>query len=221
MMRKALITTIFYIAIVLVAASPAVVTPPVPSWQRGSGGATFQEWSFHTGGNDPDIWQNEYGHYTDPGLGLSVKSQGWFDNILRADGVYALLFEMDVVLPNRITTDPDSYKDIQIYLVWRPIDDVDGSNLITDPFLPDSPLVAVTPYDEKQESVEDVIDNGWHYSTYEIRIWPNPDKEWFSIKGNILVDYLSIDTICVPEPMTIVIMTAGGLFALRLRKYKH
>jgi hypothetical protein len=214
MRRTLTLTTLFYFAVALVATS-AFAEPPVPSW-RGAEGSTFQAWSFNAGGNAPDTWQNEYGNHTDPGLGLSVKSQGWFDSILGADGVYALSYEIDIVIPNNPV--PNDQKDILLHLVWRPLADVVGGNLITDPFLPDAPLVAVWPFSDMM-TLDDALDgNGWHHSTYEITIWPNPPKEWFTIKGNILVDYIAIDTICVPEPATIALLTLGSLCTLRFRR---
>lgn len=206
-MRKSLFTPLSYLVLALVAASPAVAEPPVPSWQRGGEGTTYQAWDFQYGSIAPDELDNPYGRPE-----LSGHFQQFIFEIDDKQGIYALRHEIDIVVPNSNLQNP--YKDIMLYLVWKPMDE----SFIKDAHLPDSPLVAVTPFDEMQMNKNDVIENGWHYSTYDITIWPNPDKEWFTVKGNILVDHIAIDTICVPEPATITIIAFGMLAAVRRRK---
>jgi hypothetical protein len=223
-MRKSLFTPLFYLplsylVLALVAASPAVAEPPVPSWQRGSEGTTFQEWTFADGNSMPSpvksTFYNPNAGQMNPVL-LNVDTvHRWFNEVGQMQGVWALSGEIDIVIPNYPQQNP--YKQIQLYLVWKPEKETDLP-IERSPFLPDSPLVAVTPFNEMLMSINDVIEDSWHYSTYDITIWPNPEKEWFTIKGNILVDHVAIDTICVPEPATIIIVAFGMLGATRRRK---
>jgi hypothetical protein len=217
--RKSLFTPLSYLVLTLVAASPAVAEPPVPSWQRGSEGTTFQEWTFNDSSSTPSpvesTFYNPYADQANPVL-LNVDTiHRWYDNVDQMQGVWALSGEIDIVIPNYPLQNP--YKQIQLYLVWKPENET-GLPINPNPFLPDLPLVAVTPFNEMMMSLNDVIENGWHYSTYDITIWPNPEKEWFTVKGNILVDHVAIDTVCVPEPATIIIVALGMLGAFRRRK---
>ena len=218
-MRKSLFKSLSYLVAALVAASPAVAEPPVPSWQRGDEGTTFQEWTFDDDTSTPapveSTFYNPYADRTNPVL-LNVDSvHGWYNNVDQMQGVWALSGEINIIIPNNPQQNP--YKQIQLYLVWKPEKETE-LQIEPNPFLPDSPLVAVTPFNKMTTSINDVIEDGWHYSTYDITIWPNPDKEWFNIKGNILVDHVAIDTICVPEPATVIILAFGTLVAIRRRK---
>jgi hypothetical protein len=230
-LRKALLTTLFYFVVVLAAASPAVTEPPVPSWLRGSGGTTFQEWSFDS--NDvapepnPDTLFNPFATVANP-VQLYVDSDhGWYGSIDQGQGVWALSGEMDIVIPNSI--EPNPYKEILLYLVWKPEEnDPTGAPFDKDPFLPDAPSVGVVPFLDGRTfdvttsyTLGNPDSDGWYHSSYTTVILPNPLKEYINIRGNILVDHIAIDTICVPEPATIVVVTVGGLFARQLGKFKN
>ena len=135
----------------------------------------------------------------------------WINTQGTAQGIWPLSGEMDVYIPNRPQLGP--YKEIWIQLVWMP------GNLDQTPFLPDQPIVGVTPFDSMQMTHEDNLDlNGWTHSLFKITIWPNPNEEWIAIKGDILVDRVVIDTICIPEPTTLLLLVTGGLIAKRYRK---
>ena len=214
MRRTLIVTTLFYFAVALGATS-AFAEPPVPEW-RGDEGTTFQAWSFSDDVTTPapDTVNNQYGT---PLLQVDT-DHGWYESIDLGQGVWALSGEIDIVIDNN--PEPNPFKEIWINLVWRPEEnDPTGAPFNKSIFLPDAPLVAVWPFSNMEMVVNDETVNGWHHSTYEITIWPNPiDREWITIKGNILVDELSIDTICVPEPATIALLTLGSLCTLRTRR---
>lgn len=214
---KVLVALTLLFALTVVATSFADQDPPdQPAW-RGNDGTTLQQWNF---GDDvvsplPDFVENPYG---DPLL--NVKHQGWFSSIDCAQGVWALSGEIDIVIPNRPDYNP--YKEMWITLTWKPEADTtqpDGTPFETDPFLPDIPFIAVTfpgmEYMDLVTEYEEIDGNGWYHTTYVVGLWPNPPKEWVTIKGNILVDALSIDTYCIPEPATIALLSIGAFVALR------
>jgi hypothetical protein len=152
----------------------------------------------------PDVVSNPYG---DPLL--VVDSCYWIDMIDGHTGVFPLSGQIDVYIPNRDVI--DGYKDILLTLIWK-------SSTI-DTILPDDPLVAVTPFDSMQMYRDDMdLGDGWTQTLFTITIWPNPIEEWFTIKGDIMVDELSIYTECIPEPATISLLGLGILTLLRKRR---
>ncbi|MHC4060649.1 MAG: PEP-CTERM sorting domain-containing protein [Planctomycetota bacterium] len=77
--------------------------------------------------------------------------------------------------------------------------------------MPNEPLIGVAPFESMEMSRQDSVgQDGWVSSLFMIDIWPNPSEEWISIKGDIMVDELAIDTYCIPEPVTILLLGCGG-----------
>lgn len=177
-----------------------------PDW-RGHNDSTFQLWSFSTNELQPlpDSLDNPFG---DPMLRVTPSPGGEWDP---DPGAWPLSGEIDIYIPNLPEIRP--YKEIWVQLTWMPTS--------IDPFLPDMPVVGVTPFDSIQMSRGDDIElgNGWIHSLFMLTIWPNPVEEWITIKGDIAVDQLVIDTICIPEPVTIIILGIGGALALKRKKY--
>ncbi|MBN1795690.1 MAG: PEP-CTERM sorting domain-containing protein [Sedimentisphaerales bacterium] len=221
MLNKKKILPLFIFVLALVATSSGTIEPPEP-WWRGNEGTTFQEWSFSTPDDTPEPDPTVDNPYGQPLLKVDYHPDTpWInDEIPGALGVWALSGEIDIVIPNR--PEPNPYKEIWITLRWKATIDEQGGELPYDQFLPDEPLIAITPFDYMDMSLdyEEVDAQLWHKSVYVATIWPNPPKEWITIKGNILVDSLLIETYCVPEPATIAILTIGGLWAIRRRKFK-
>ena len=154
----------------------------------------------------PDSFSNTYG---DPIL--EVSSCYWINEIDGRFGVFPLSGQMDVYLPNSQMTGPNTYKSILLTLIWKPN--------VVDTILPEDPAVAVTPYESMQASRVDLsLGNGWTQTSLDITLWPNPLEEWFTIKGDIMVDDLSIYTECVPEPATICLLGLGALTLLNKRR---
>ena len=62
--------------------------------------------------------------------------------------------------------------------------------------------------------------DGWMHTTYYFEVEPNPDLEFIGLffTDLIAVDQVVIDTICIPEPITISLLGLGGLVLIRRRK---
>ncbi len=128
-------------------------------------------------------------------------------------GIWPLSGEIRVIVDNH--EPPNEFKWMWVQLTWQPQDQ--GDVPILDEFdpLPD-------PQYEPQIVLEESLSDGWYGTIYEWRIYPNPVDEIFRISGNINVDQLVIDTWCIPEPGTLVLLVTAGLglllFAWRRRK---
>lgn len=174
-----------------------VVTPDWRNEQDTS--TTFQIWDFLSDAITPapDYYYNK--DNTPPDLHVDT-IYGW------SNGAWSL-GEIDIRIPNTDITGQDTCKHIQIQLTWKPGDN--NPNV----YLPNQPLVAVAPYDKMDISRSDdfLAVSDWIHSIFDITIWPNPTAEWITIKGDIIVDQLVIDTICIPEPATIALLGIGGL----------
>ena len=173
-------------------------------WERGDDGSTWQQWDFSSNSTSPspDAGSNPYGTPV-----MTVKP---FGDWIEGPGAWPLSGEIDIYIPNR--PEPFDYKQILLQLTWQP-----GGNDQT-PTMPDEPWVAVTPFQEMEMHRWDNTPDTWTHSLFEITIWPNPPGEWITIKGDILVDQVIIDTICIPEPATIFLLGIGGLMTLTRKR---
>ena len=86
----------------------------------------------------------------------------------------------------------------------------------------ESPTVVTNPTASWVEEISKVAlgDDYWHL-TYSIGIEPNPSMETIYIQPRgctMYLDELVIDTICIPEPATILLLGLGGLSLLRRRR---
>ena len=152
----------------------------------------------------PDSVSNPYGAPI-----LEVFSCHWIDVIDGHVGVFPLSGQIDVYLPNY--PDPRPQKNILLMLTWKPN--------VVDTILPEAPSVAVTPFNSMEAFRDDVyLGDGWTQTSFSITLWPNPLEEWFTIKGDIMVDDLSIYTECIPEPATICLLGLGVLALLKKRR---
>jgi hypothetical protein len=187
-----------------------------PPW-HGNEGTTFQEWDFPTDDKtpppNPNTLHNPYGV---PALRVSPFGDlTWIPTIDNRSGVWPLSGEIDVYIPNRLEQLPVKY--IWLQLAWKAA----GNDQTL--FLPDEPVVGVTSY-PLSKSInmprQDTLVDDWIYSLFVIDLYPNPQKEWITIKGDILVDKLSIETICIPEPTAIALLGLG-LMALIQKRQVH
>jgi hypothetical protein len=204
--------TILFVVAALTAGSAALGEDfSAPSW-RGTSGSTYQQWDFSTDVPIPplpDAVANPYGTPL-----LRVKPFGdWIDVTGNRQGIWPLSGEIDVYVPN--WPEPRPEKEIWVQLTWQATD--------VDPFLPNQPVVGVTSqplFDSMEMTRTDIVDfiPGWNHSVFRIYLYPNPSEEWFTIKGDILVDQLIIDTRCIPEPTTMLLLGIGGAIALARRK---
>ncbi|MCL5103730.1 MAG: PEP-CTERM sorting domain-containing protein [Armatimonadetes bacterium] len=171
-----------------------------PPW-RGQPGTTFAAWEFLT--PDPNALPDQmYNPNGVPAMQIWTGiEQHWFDQWEGRIGVWPLSGALEVLIPNY--PPPNPYKDIWIQITWAPqVPDVT-------PFVKEkisgtlAQLVSQTPFPGTP----------WVHSVYAIRLFPNPTHEIVRIDGGIMVDELVIDTICIPEPSSLLALS-GSVLAL-------
>ena len=175
-----------------------------PTW-RGQPGTTFAQWEYLTPNPSPapDITFNPWGIAATrvyPGVG-----QNWMSQFDGRDGVWPLSGEIWVDVPNRPVTSP--YKDIQVQLTWSAQAPGNVPTVLTTlPQTVPGTLVQTTP-----------LGGSWMHSVYTMHLEPNPDWEQILITGGINVDELVIDTICIPEPSSLMLLGLAATLMLRRR----
>jgi hypothetical protein len=188
---------------------PAFAEPP---W-RGTQGATFQRWSFGDSSTSPSPDAGYVNPFGTPSLFIGDRAV-WFATIDTYTGVWTPgTDEMDLQIPNTPTTGAGTQKTIWIEITWK------AAGLVAR--VPDSLTVNVDPesdYTAINFTHSDTsIGNGWFRTVEIVDIWPNPTSEWITVKGDIYIDEITIDTKCIPEPATLLLIALGGL-ALRRKK---
>lgn len=178
----------------------------VPTWRTSPAGqppTTYQQWTFDS--NDsidvvPEVSANTYGTATaDIEVSGDVSGiAGWKDTWLGRDGVWhGDLTKIWLTIPNRDV--PDDYKEIWIEVGFRG-------------FLIDSAILDPTTGITALGSTVDELQDGWKTLTIGWRIEPNPVEETvylaFEDSGADL-DYVIVDTICIPEPATLLLLLTG------------
>ena len=188
---------------------------PPPWYDPGNDSMTLQGWEFgiNNNGNNPlpDWGQNVYGFQpatvTPGGAGVG----GWVDHLDGRNGVWGLSGSIEIPIYNDPILRPE--KIVWVQVTWQAqepggVPDVGGVPI---PGFDTTPaqLIDEQPADPNWD---------WTYSTYEYRIFPNPDFEIVLIQGDIWVDEVVVDTWCLPEPISASLVVFGGLMALRRRK---
>lgn len=191
-----------------------------PEW-RYEPGSTFAAWEFLDDDITPVPDQLYNSDLNDPLLQVSAVLP-WEEQWGGRQGVWALSGEIEAIIDNYPTI--NDYKLIQIQLTWT----CEHFDVLTEP------AIAITARTATGEAVDDIIllnsytetleltnepgaGEFWYNTTYLFQISPNPADEKIKITGRIWVDELVIDTICIPEPTTLMFL---GLGVLVMRKRK-
>ena len=185
-----------------------------PEW-RGQEGSTYQLWEFKTDTNPdvPNVVDNPYGDPIAEVQDDNPINMWWIGEDRGHEGIWKTEGMAKLDIPNSQNTDPESYKNIVIQMIYDAGPGVDAWIR----FSADGSDVSdgIKPVESED------LGDGYRYSRWEIQIRPNPTEETIyalPFYCNLYVDSIEVDTICVPEPATMGLLSLGGLLALRRKK---
>jgi hypothetical protein len=182
-----------------------LATLSLGSWDEGAAGSTHQVWDFTPGYIIPsgagytavpeDVFNPS------PNRVAATILLGTWDQVTLITG--SMIF-VNLEIPNYENLNP--YK-----IIWVDIGNAVPSNI---------GVSAVGSSGSNGYSYEMLPGRG--DAEFGVKIWPNPytEKISFAVMGmtsQAVLDYIHVDTICIPEPVTIVLLGLGAIAALRRR----
>jgi len=175
-----------------------VFAVPSLGWTRGAPGSTYQVWMFDDGDNPalPEIDKNPYG------TAEATINGTWASLFMGREGVwsnYPDAVEISLYVPNREVR--SAWKEI-----WLQIGYKGDLELLVDP-IPSGGSVELI----YQDRVLVDSKNFWYKATYAWHIEPNPYAETIFVSATGtggFIDYIEVDTMCIPAPGAILL---GGL----------
>jgi len=178
-------------------ATPALAVPSLGGWERGDPGSTYQRWDFSTPA-DPAIPETRDNRYGMPMADI-VQSWGYMDEYMGRGGVWVGdPLVIDLYIPNQPV--PNTYKEIWLEigycgtLLGITVEPYPGGVVV--------PLTVTTPFHSPP----------WRTSIYGWRVYPNPLEEKITITAigtGGFVDYVAVDTICIPAPGAVLLGSIG------------
>jgi hypothetical protein len=179
------------------------------NWNPGDPGTTRQVWQFNTGEKSalPEIDENPY----EGDLVAKITNALHPDAYSWADGVWSgSKFSITMDIPNNPVANP--WKEVLVEVIYQ--------GTIVDEWAMDSDWNEF----EKLMTYDTCLGNGWMKRTDLWYIAPNPNSERLCYGFNpavtgapAAVDSITVSTICVPEPVTMMLLSLGAMF---LRKVK-
>jgi len=206
--------------VVLLATAPVLAEDIYPPEWRGEPNSTLQIWEFSTDVNPaaPDVDQNPFGtaEVTVHGeFNFPLRDTWWIPEDFGHTGVWNVGGTMAIEIPN----DPElrPLKKIRLQMTYD-----GGPSTEPDPWIEviASDGAAVTDF---QLVAKTALDDIYSHAVYDLELAPNPSMETIYIQPRfcqVYIDEIVVDTICVPEPSTVLLLVIGaaGLAVCALRR---
>lgn len=187
---------------------------------------TYQQWTFDDDDNPapPEIYVNEYGvpsALINASGDVTFGSHGWGSSIQGHNGVwYGDTIVADLTIPNR--PEPNWYKEVWVEILGR--GSLLGEGYTGTGYSLGEGYEVIAPVNSLVEDLGFTATyepDGWLKIIFGLRIYPNPDLEIirFTLEDTgAAIDHIIVNTECVPEPMTLVLLGFGGLLCGRIRQ---
>lgn len=202
-----------FTVVMLWLAVPALAVPSLGGWNEGDPCTTHQLWDFTPGyvtgpiplngyNAKPEVVFNPSPLSVTASISVGGSSYGTWDGVTKFTSTRAISINLE--LPNYPAL--NDYKEI-----WVDI----GSNVAEDISISATPTNI--PFDY-------LVLPGQGDAEFGIRIWPNPEVEkvgfviWATPNAPAVLDYIHVDTICIPEPATVALLGLGALSLLRRKR---
>jgi hypothetical protein len=213
-MKKSLAS--FVVLLLISASASAVVlcdSDPAPF--RGGVNTTLQTWGFDTNANPafPDVVQNPYGMPQVDLIGDFAANTVWLDQDNGHQGVWvvdrSIYSDMVATVKNYPKQNPS--KEIWLQITYS----AQNGEAPMIYVVPDGNLNAYAPMKLVSKNA---VDSTYYHAVYSLTIRPNPNFEQIYIRPRdcqVYVDCVTVETQCVPEPMTLVLLSLGSLLLRR------
>ncbi len=207
-MKRHIILLAVYLGFASVSSACSV---PVPGWRTDPPGippTTYQLWTFDDDDNPavPEVVANAYGTPLATLSGEYWETLDWKQSYKGHEGVwYAKTLNLALEIPNQPVL--QGYKEIWAEVIFQGY--LDESGVSANP-----QSTAVIPLGQ---TIID-IGNSWKKLNIGWYLEPNPYSETVSLcfKGcGGYVDSVTVDTRCIPEPATLLLLGVGSLVLLR------
>lgn len=175
-----------------------------PEW-RGEDGTTYQRWEFSTAENPAAPEDDVFNPYGDSSAFVEGEFPftRWKEEDFGHFGVWT--FEDFILLDIPNSPIPNEFKHIWLQVTFTAADGLDPEFVS----VPGSSFEVIDKF---------MVDDFYWHGTYLLTIEPNPDGELIYVMPRdctLYVDEIVVDTICAPEPASLMLLTLAGLLIRR------